>query len=292
MSRHSALEHGIRQLALLKNRMIGLSFGENWKEIPMIRKLLLVCIALVLIPAAKGKVVVKEVSYKAGDTDMKGFVAYDDETTSKRPGVLVIPEWWGNNDYPKSRAKQLAELGFVAFAADMYGGGKTTDDPKQAGDWATQVKKNPELDQTRFDAALDQLKQQPNVDPEKLGAIGYCFGGTVVLNAARRNEPLKGVVSFHGDLSTDHPAAGSIAPRVLVCTGDADSFVPPPQVQAFENEMSKVSANSQIKHYANAHHSFTNPNADSHHMDNIKYDADADKKSWEDMKSFFADVFK
>jgi dienelactone hydrolase len=258
----------------------------------MIRNHLLVCIGLLIAFPAPAKVVLKEIDYKAGDTDMKGFVAYDDAATGKRPGVLVIPEWWGNNDYPKSRAQQLAELGYVAFAADMYGGGKTTDDPKQAGEWAGQFKKDPKLARQRVQAALDTLKQQPNVDPEKLGAIGYCFGGTCVLQMARWNAPVKGVVSFHGDLTPVEPAKAQIKPRVLVCTGEADTFVPQTAVDAFKKEMAAARADSKIITYPDAHHSFTNPNADSHHMDNIKYNADADKKSWEDMKSFFSDIFK
>ena len=258
----------------------------------MIRKLSLVCITLSFVWSAAAKVVLKEIDYKAGDTEMKGFLAYDDEASGKRPGVIVVHEWWGNDDYARFRAQELAKLGYVAFAADMYGGAKTTNDPKQAGEWAGSVKNNPQIAHERAEAAIKILSQQPNVDPDKLGAIGYCFGGTVVLQMARHHCPLKGVVSFHGDLSTAAPAKEKVDTRILVCTGEADSFVPPPQVDAFKKEMAAASADAKIITYPDAHHSFTNPNADSHHMDNVQYNADADKKSWEDMKAFFADVFK
>jgi dienelactone hydrolase len=173
----------------------------------------------------------------------------------------------------------------------MFGKGKTTDDPKQAGEWATAVKKDPQLAKQRFEAGLDVLKKQPNVDTNNIGAIGYCFGGTVVLYAARANEPLKGVVSFHGDLTTPAPATGKIDPKILVCTGAADTFVPPEQIEQFKKEMSDAKADAQVISYPDAHHSFTNPHADEHHIDNIKYNEAADKKSWEDMKAFFSRAF-
>jgi dienelactone hydrolase len=254
----------------------------------------LIALAGVVLACCSGteaKVVLKEVPYKAGQAEMMGYLAYDDSMTDKRPGIVVVHEWWGNNDYAKFRAQELAKLGYVAFAADMFGKGKTTDDPKQAGEWAAAVKKDPQLAKQRFDAALDLLKQQPNVDPNKLGAIGYCFGGTVALYMARANEPLKGVVSFHGDLTTPAPAKQKLDPKILVCTGTADSFVPPEQVEQFRKEMAGANADAQVISYPDAHHSFTNPHADDHHIDNIKYNEAADKKSWEDMKAFFNRVF-
>jgi dienelactone hydrolase len=252
---------------------------------------ILFCLAVTLSAAmVRGKVVTKEIDYKAGDTQLSGYLAYDDSITDKAPGVIVVHEWWGNNDYPKMRARQLAELGYVAFAADMYGKGKTTDDPKQAGEWAGEVEKDSDMQRQRFQAALKVLQDQPNVDPNKIAAIGYCFGGTMVLNAARANMPLVGVVSFHGVLSTDHPATDPIKPKILVCTGAADAFVPKSQVDAFKNEMSKVGADAKVIEYPGAHHAFTNPNADSHHMNNVAYNAEADKASWEAMKEFFHQI--
>ena len=251
------------------------------------------CVGLVgaMSFAVHAEVVVKEVDYKAGDTSLKGYLAYDDAQRSKSPGILVIPEWWGNTQYPRDRARQLAELGYIAFAADMYGDGKTTDDPKEAGEWAGAVKNNPEIAKVRLEAGLDQLKGQEMVDSSKLAAIGYCFGGSMVLNMARWHMPVKGVVSFHGDLTPPKQKASSIDTKILVATGDADSFVPPEQVKAFEEEMKSANADVKVLHYADAHHAFTNPHADEHHMDNVKYNEKADKESWEAMKEFFAALF-
>ncbi len=231
------------------------------------------------------------IEYKQGDTALEGYLAYDDATDAKRPGVLVVPEWWGNNDYSRKRAEQLAQLGYVGFAIDMYGKGKTTDDPKQAGEWAGEVKKDLQLEKARIEAAIDTVKQQPMVDPNRLGAIGYCFGGAIVLDMARLGEPVLGVVSFHGDLTSKIPAQ-NIKAKILVCTGAADKFVPPEQVKSFEEEMKKAGADFKVVSYPGAHHSFTNPNADQHHMDNIQYNAEADRQSWDAMKSFFVDLFK
>ncbi|HEX3356821.1 MAG TPA: dienelactone hydrolase family protein [Tepidisphaeraceae bacterium] len=235
------------------------------------------------------KVVMKEVDYKAGDTDMVGYVAYDDQATDKRPGVLVFPEWWGNNDYTKFRAQELVKLGYIAFAADMYGKGVTTDDPKQAGEWSGKVKQDANLMRQRVEAALAALKQQPNVDADKLAAIGYCFGGGCAINMARFQEPIKGVVSFHGDLSTTAPAK-KVDAKLLVCAGAADPMVPPSAVETFKKEMGDAGADLKVITYPDAQHAFTNPNADSHHIDGIKYNEAADKKSWEDMKGFLSSV--
>src|SRR4051794_15769171 len=200
----------------------------------MIQTLAMLCCVLILSTCASAKIIVKEIDYKAGDTDMMGYVAYDDEASGQRPGVAIVHEWWGNNDYPKMRAQELAKLGYVAFAVDMFGKGKTTDDPKTAGEWAGSIKKDPKLARERAQAGLSQLMQQPNVDREKIGAIGYCFGGTVVLQMARYNAPVKAVVSFHGDLTPIEPAKEAPKAKILVCNGDADSFVPPAQIDAFK----------------------------------------------------------
>jgi dienelactone hydrolase len=247
--------------------------------------------AMLAALSASAAVQLKEVDYKAGDTNLKGYLAYDDSTDQKRPGVLVIPEWWGNNEYPQSRAKQLAELGYVAFAVDMYGDGKTTDDPKEAGKWAGDVKSHPKIAKERLQAALGQLKQSGKVEDDQIAAIGYCFGGGMALNMARWDMPVKGVVSFHGDLSAPKKKADHINAKILVCTGDADAFVPPEQVKAFEEEMKSAGADYKVLHYPGAHHAFTNPNADEHHIENIKYNAPADKESWQAMKDFLAQLF-
>jgi dienelactone hydrolase len=252
----------------------------------------LACACLLFTFSASAAVQVQEVDYKVGKKDFKGYLAFDDAQQDKRPGVLVIPEWWGMTDYPRDRAKQLAELGYVAFATDMYGEGKMTDDPKEAGKLATEVKKNPEFARERLAAGLEQLKKSAKVDEDKLAAIGYCFGGTMVLNMARWNMPVKGVVSFHGDLSNDQKKPEHIDSKVLVATGDADAFVPPEQVKAFEEEMKSAGADYKVLHYEGAHHAFTNPKADEHHIDNIKYNEKADKESWQAMKDFLAEVLK
>jgi len=232
------------------------------------------------------------VTYKQGDTTLKGVIAYDDATTDKRPGVLVFPEWWGMTDYPKHRAEQLAKLGYVAFAADMYGDGKSTDDPKEAGQWAGAVKGDNALLRARAAAALDQLKANPLVDRAKIAAIGYCFGGTVSLELARSGAPLAAVVSFHGDLSTKQPNdAANIKGKILICTGGDDAFVPPAQITAFEEEMRNAKVDYQVIVYGGAHHAFTNPDADRHGIDNIKYSESADKRSFAAMKALFDEAF-
>jgi dienelactone hydrolase len=256
----------------------------------MLHRAFILAATLLFACGAGAAIVTKEITYKAGDTEMSGSLSYDDQAGSKLPGILVFPEWWGNNDYPKTRAQDLAKLGYVAFAADMYGKGKITDDPKQAGEWSNQVKGDPKLMRERIEAALDVLKQQPNVDQDKLGAIGYCFGGSCALHAARFGEPIKAVVSFHGDLSTSTPAK-QITAKLLVCTGEADPFVPAPAVDKFKKEMADANADLKLITYPDAKHAFTNPAADSHHIDGIAYNAAADKKSWEDMKNFLAGVF-
>jgi len=245
-----------------------------------------------LVTFAHGAIKTQKVEYKAGDQAMIGYLAWDDASDTKRPAVLVFPEWWGETDYPKKRAEQLAGLGYVGFAVDMFGDGKTTDDANEAGKLASEVKGNPQLLQTRAKAALGTLRQQPMVDASKIGAIGYCFGGTCVLEMARQDLPLAGVVSFHGDLTTKQPASGKVAPQILVCTGAADVWVPPDQVAKFQDEMKSAKASVKVVSYPGAHHSFTNPDADRHKIPNVEYNADADKKSWEAMKEFFVEVFK
>jgi dienelactone hydrolase len=257
----------------------------------MSRWILSACVALGAL-AVQAAIVEKPIEYKAGDKSMKGYLAYDDAAQDKRPGVLVLPEWWGTTEYPRERARQLAELGYVAFAADMYGDNKTTDDPKEAGQLAGEVKKNPQVAKERLEAALDQLKSSDKVDPDKLAAIGYCFGGGMALNMARWNMPVKGVVSFHGDLSNDQKKPEKIESKVLVATGDADAFVPPKAVAAFEDEMKAAGADYTVLHYPDAVHAFTNPKADDHHIGNIKYNEKADKESWQAMKDFLAEVLK
>ena len=257
---------------------------------PILTALLLTVLAPL---SALGVVKTETVEYKNGDQTLRGVVAYDDAVTGKRPGVLVAPEWWGLNDYAKSRARQLAELGYVAFVGDYYGDGKSTEDPKEAGAWVGPVRSDPAKLRALGNAALDQLKARPEVDQTKLAAIGYCFGGTAVLELARAGADLKGVVSFHGGLATTAPAkAGDVKAQVLVAHGLADPMVTQEEVGNFIIEMNDARATYEIDAYGGAVHAFTNPKADSHNIPGIKYDARADTRSWEAMKSFFAEIFK
>ena len=246
-----------------------------------------------LIPAfTYGDIVRTSIQYRQGNTDLEGLLVYDNSVQTPLPGILVFPEWWGLNDYPKHRAEQLAQLGYVAFAADMYGKNVTTDNPAEAGKFSGQVKGDLDLMRARAQAALDILAKDPHVDRNHIAAIGYCFGGTVALELARSGADLAGVVSFHGGLDTARPEdAKNIKAKVLVCTGGEDAFVPPAQVAAFEDEMRQGNVNWQVIVYGGAHHAFTNPAADSHHIPNIAYNPDADRRSWVAMRAFFEEIF-
>jgi dienelactone hydrolase len=232
------------------------------------------------------------IQYTQGGTTLKGYLAYDDAATGKRPGVLIVPEWWGLNDYAKSRAEQLAKLGYIAFAADMYGDGKTTTSFEEAPALSGPLMENRGLMRARVNAGLDTLKSQSQVDTSKLAAIGYCFGGTSVLELARSGAPVLGVVCFHGGLSTPNPDdAKNIKGRVLVCTGAKDGFVKQDMRDAFEKEMNDAKVNYEIDVYANAVHAFTNPSAGKFGNPNIQYNKEADERSFARMCSFFNEIF-
>ncbi|HVT87854.1 MAG TPA: dienelactone hydrolase family protein [Tepidisphaeraceae bacterium] len=248
---------------------------------------LVLCITSNLLGAIK----TKTIEYKQGDTTLEGYLAYDDSTIAKRPAVIVIHEWWGNNSYSHKRAEMLAQLGYVGFAIDMYGKGMQTDDAAKAGEWSGAIKKDPKTAFARIQAGMDQLKAQPMVDMTHVAAIGYCFGGSCVLNMARTNMPILGVVSFHGDLSPLDTPSQNIKPKILVCNGADDSFVPAAAVQSFEDEMRKAGADWQFINYSSAHHAFTNPDADSHKIPNISYNKAADERSWRAMKDFLTELF-
>lgn len=250
-------------------------------------------IVLVIAASIRAEVKTEPVEYKQGDTTLKGMIAYDDATKDKRPGVIVVHEWWGLTEHPKNKAIELTKLGYVTFAIDMFGDGKTTEDPKQAGEWAGAIKKDRETAKARFMAAMDVLRKNERVDAQKIGAIGFCFGGTVVLEAARHGAPLAGVVSFHGALETQNPAAsGAVKAHILICHGADDPMVTPDHLIAFAQEMGNANVDYQINVYSDAVHAFTNPKADSFKIPGIAYNEKADKRSWEAMKDFFAEVFK
>lgn len=264
----------------------------------LVRYMIGLCLTLSLLDAtsAWAKVTGREVEYRLGDAVFKGFLADNPALKGKRPAVLVVHEWWGHNDYARKRARMLAEQGYVALAVDMYGDGKTAGHPDDAGKFAGEVMKNKAIGEARFNAALDFLKQQPNVDAERIAAIGYCFGGGVVLHMARQGSDLKGVVSFHGSLATDAPAKpGAVKARVLVFNGEADKMIPPEQVAAFKDEMTKAEASFRYVGYPGVQHSFTNPDANAYAKKfnlPVAYDKKADKDSWAQTLKFFKDIFK
>ncbi len=238
----------------------------------------------------------KEITYTQGDTNLVGYIAYDDKYTGKRPGILVVHEWWGHNEYVRKRARMLAELGYVAFALDMYGEGKVTDHPKEAGKFASKLRNDMPLARTRFNAALKQLGNHPKADPNKMAAIGYCFGGGVVLEMAREGADLDAVVSFHGSLGTANPAQkGKVKSKVLVFNGAADPFVKPEAIAKFKSEMTQAGVDYEFVNYPGVKHSFTNPDADmfaqKYDMP-LAYSKDADLRSWQKMQDLFATLFK
>jgi dienelactone hydrolase len=258
------------------------------------RRLVLTLAALLALAGpASGEVKTKAVEYTQDGTVLQGFFAWDDAKTGKRPGILVIHEWWGHNEHARQQATRLAEAGYVAFALDMYGKGKLATHPKDAQAFASEVMSKPDVAAARFNAALAQLKQDSHVDPEKIAAFGYCFGGGVALAMARAGADLDAVVTFHGALATQNPAKpGAVKPRILVLTGAADPMVPPAQVEAFKAEMKAAGASAEVVSYPGVKHSFTNPGADKVGMDGLSYDAAADKNSWAKAMTFLSDVFK
>jgi len=236
----------------------------------------------------------ENITYNGDNTSMNGYIVYKDSGQQKRPAVLVVHEWWGLNDYSKRRARELADLGYVAMAVDMFGNGQTASSPDEAMKLAGPFYQNPQLTKTRLDAALAKLKTYPQVDTSNIAAIGYCYGGYTVLNAAKLGEPLKGVVSFHGNLGGVKPDKNLLKARVLVLHGEADPIVKQDEVSQFRKQMDSVGANYTFKSFPNAKHAFTNPAADS--VENkfhigVGYNADADRQSWNDMKDFLRELF-
>jgi dienelactone hydrolase len=249
--------------------------------------------ALLFASAALAEVQTREVEYKQGETVLQGLVAWDDAVKDTRPGVLVVHEWWGHNEHARNQAKHLAEAGYVGFALDMYGKGKVATHPKDAQAFMNEAKKDPTVIPARFLAALEQLKQDPRVSVDHIAAIGYCFGGSVVLDAARSGADLDAVVSFHGALATKNPAEpGKVRARVLVLTGGADPFIPVEQVDAFTKEMKAAGVKFEVVSYPGVKHSFTNPDAGKAGMDALQYNAEADRKSWAAMLDLFKEVFR
>ncbi|HSB33074.1 MAG TPA: dienelactone hydrolase family protein [Nitrospirota bacterium] len=263
--------------------------------VTMLASMLVLVMTTGLTPA-HAKVTGKDVEYTAGGVALKGYLAYDTAKKGKGPGVLVVHEWWGLNDYARERARMLARLGYTALAVDMYGEGKTATHPDDAGKFSSELMQNFDTAKARFLAAEDFLKMQPTVDPGRIAAIGYCFGGGVVLNMARQGADLKAVASFHGNLTAIKPAEpGMVTAKIRVYHGADDKFVIPEAVEAFKKEMTDAKADFRFIAYPGAVHSFTNPEATAYGKKfnlPLAYDKKADRESWADMKKFFAETLK
>ena len=253
------------------------------------RRSLALGFGLLLVAASvEAAVQTKQVTYKDGNLECHGFLAWDDAIEGPRPGVLVVHEWWGLDAYAKRRAEMLAKLGYIAFAADMYGEGKTVNHPKDAGEMAGKVRMNVEDWRKRGLAALNVLTSQPQCDKTKLAAIGYCFGGSTVQQLAFAGTDLKAVASFHGGLVQPTPEQVKAAKaEILICNGADDTFIPAAAIKSFREALDKGAAKYEFISYPGAKHSFTVPEADSHGVDGLKYNKEADEKSWADMLKLF-----
>ena len=254
-----------------------------------------VFITLLLIgfgSTVEAKVVGSTVPYKDGDVDLAGYLAYDDSFAGKRSGVLLVHEWWGLNDYLRSRADQLAAMGYVAFAVDMYGKGKVTEHPKEASEWAQQVRGNIDLWKKRAMAGLDVLIADPRTDIARIAAIGYCLGGSTVQQLAYAGAPLKGIVSFHGGLvKPSQEDVKAVKAKILICHGGADKFETPQSLQDYISAMNQAGLDWQMVIFGGAKHGFTNPGAGKHGLEDLAYSKSADERSWKYMKDFFDSIF-
>jgi dienelactone hydrolase len=245
------------------------------------------------LTAVEAKVVTQMVEYRQDGTVMRGFLAYDDALKGKRPGVLVVHEWWGLNDFARERVLKLAGLGYVALAADMYGNGVTTSNPEEAGKLAGALRGNPELLRARAQAALKLLAADRRVDPKRLAAIGFCFGGTTVLELAYSGADLAGVVSFHGGLPRLQPGdLQRLEASILVLHGAEDPHVAPADITAFEQAMQQAGADWQMVLFGGAVHGFTNPAAGNNSASGVAYNARAARRSWRYMQEFFQEIWR
>lgn len=241
---------------------------------------------------ANAAVKTETVEYKDGDTVLTGYLMYDDAVKGKRPGVIVVHEWWGLNDYARERAEMLAELGYAAFAVDMYGDKKVTEHANEAKGWMQQITENLDAWQKRARLGLDILRKHELVSPDHIAAVGYCFGGATVMQMAYAGEDLDGVVSFHGSLPpATEEQQKNIKAKILIAHGNADSFVPAERVVAFTEALEKAGADWQMMIYSGARHGFTNADAAKYGLEGVAYDEKADQRSWALMQSFFEEIF-
>jgi dienelactone hydrolase len=256
------------------------------------RKAFLIMMILLFWSSADARIVTEKVSYQDGGVQLQGYLYYDDSFTVTRPAVLVVHEWWGLNEYARMRAEQLANLGYVAFALDMYGEGKVTNHPDKASAWMKEVNSNVHHWQRRALTGFEVLRRHVRTDSERIAAIGYCFGGATVQQLAYSGANVKGVVSFHGSLINPLVAEGrELKAKILICHGAADPFVKKEAVESYIIAMENSGLDWQMIFFGGAKHSFTNPHADRIGMAALKYDQSADHRSWSYMKAFLEEIF-
>jgi len=263
----------------------------------MKRQLLGVLLALSLGTPALAAVTEEPITYKDGETTMKGAVVYDTAKQGKRPGIVMVHEWWGITKHIHDEARDFAREGYTVFIADMYGDGKTADNPKDAGALSSSVMEKPSTMESRFNAAREQLAKHPSVDPMRIGAVGYCFGGAVVLNMARAGADLTGVAGFHASLglNTPAPAPGTVKSKILVLNGADDPFVKKEQYVKFKGDLDAAKADYKVIEYPGAVHAFTNPEATELGKKfnlPLRYDAKANEEAKAEASKFFAEVLK
>ena len=250
-------------------------------------------LAGLLAAQAAAEVQTRAIRYQHADAELEGYLAWDDRFEGKRPGVLVVHEWWGLNDYARQRARQLAKQGYAAFAPDMYGTGKVTRHPDQAGAWAKEIQANVEQWVARADSGLSVLKQQSVVDPQRLAAIGYCFGGATVMHMAYAGLDVDAVASFHGSLPVPAESQyAAIKANILVAHGNADPFIPAERVITFRDALEKSGADWTMMEFGGVKHSFTNPTAADYGIEALVYDEQADRQSWQMLLWMLQETFK
>jgi len=247
---------------------------------------------LTMTATAQAAIREEQVTYQDGGTTMKGFIVYDDAITAKRPGIVLVHEWWGITSHVRGEAQKFAQQGYTAFVADMYGDGKTADNPNDAGALATLVMKDPGVMESRFNAARARLAGHASVDPARIGAVGYCFGGAVVLNMARLGADLDAVAGFHATLglNTPAPAPGTVKAKILVLNGAEDPFVKREEYEAFRKDLDGAKAEYKVIEYPGATHAFTNPEATALGQKfnlPLRYDAQVDREAKAEASKFF-----